>query len=53
MGERYRITVSGPGVLPDASWVGTPPVSYNRSFDLAADEKQAKLLSGDGLCQPR
>jgi hypothetical protein len=53
MGERYRITVSGPGVLPDVSWVGTPPASYDRSFDLAADAKQAKLLAGDGLCRPR
>jgi hypothetical protein len=53
MGQRYRITVSGPGVLPDVSWTGTAPSSYDRTFDLAADEKQAKLLPSDPLCRPR
>lgn len=53
MGERYRITVSGPGVLPDVSWTGTPPTSYDASFDRAADETQAKLLGSDPLCRPR
>jgi len=53
MGERYRLTVSGPGVLPDASWIGTPPQAYDRSYDLAADQKQAKLLAADQLCRPR
>ncbi len=53
MGQRYRITVSGPGVLPDVSWTGAPPSSYDRSFDLAADENQTKLLNSDPLCRPR
>ena len=53
MGERYRLTVSGPGVLPDAAWEGTPPAAYDRSFDLAADQKQTKLLAEDQLCRPR
>ena len=53
MGERYRLTVSGPGVLPDASWTGAPPKAYDRSYDLAADVAQAKLLANDQLCRPR
>jgi hypothetical protein len=53
MGERYRLTVSGPGVLPDAAWEGAPPRAYDRSFDVAADEKQAKLPADDRLCGPR
>ena len=53
MGQRYRMSVSGPGVLPDAYWEGTPPAAYDRNFDLEADRKQAELLAQDRLCQPR
>ena len=53
MGERYRISVSGPGVLPDAFWEGAPPATYDRAFDLASDKAQAALLANDQLCQPR
>jgi hypothetical protein len=53
MGERYRLSVSGPGVLPDAFWEGVPPVAYDRAFDLAADKLQTALLAGDRLCRPR
>jgi hypothetical protein len=53
MGLRYRVSVSGPGVLPDAYWEGTPPQTYDREFDLAADERQRKLLANDPLCRPR
>lgn len=53
MGERYRLSVSGPGVLPDASWTGTPPGTYDHEFDLASDRRQAELLAQDGLCKPR
>jgi hypothetical protein len=53
MGERYRATVSGPGVLPDVSWEGAAPRAYDRTYDLAADERQLALLGGDPLCRPR
>lgn len=53
MGQRYRVSVSGPGVLPDAFWEGTPPATYDPAFDLDADRKQAALLAQDRLCQPR
>ncbi len=53
MGERYRISVSGPGVLPDAFWEGIPPTAYDRAFDLESDKRQAALLADDRLCRPR
>lgn len=53
MGERYRATVSGPGVLPDVSWEGASPGTYDRTFDLAADARERALLGSDPLCRPR
>jgi hypothetical protein len=53
MGERYRATVSGPGVLPDVSWGGAAPTTYDHAYDVAADERQLLLLSSDPLCRPR
>jgi hypothetical protein len=52
-GRRYRATVIGPGVTPDAYWEGTPPQRYDRQFDLRADEHMRTLLAGDPLCKPR
>ena len=52
-GKRYRATVIGPGVTPDAYWEGTPPQRYNRQFDLRADAHMRTLLAGDPLCKPR
>ena len=51
-GVRYRATVIGPGVTPDAYWEGTPPREYDRSFDLLADSHLLALLAGDPRCQP-
>ena len=53
MGERYRATVSGPGVLPGVSWKGAAPTVYDHAYDVAADERQLSLLSSDPLCRPR
>lgn len=53
MGERYRMSVSGPGVLPDAFWEGASPGTYDRAFDLEADKLQSALLGEDRLCRPR
>jgi hypothetical protein len=52
-GRRYRATVIGPGVTPDAYWDGTPPKRYNRQFDLRADNHLRTLLAGDPFCRPR
>jgi hypothetical protein len=53
MGERYRLSVSGPGVLPDVSWEGQAPRSYDRAVDLAADRRQEELLANDRVCRAR
>jgi hypothetical protein len=52
-GKRYRATVIGPGVTPDAYWEGTPPQRYDREFDLRADDHMRALLAGDPTCRPR
>ena len=52
-GKRYRATVSGPGVTPDAYWEGTPPQRYDRQFDLRADNHLRAMLAGDPTCRPR
>ena len=49
-GERYRATVIGPGVTPDAYWESPAPGPYDRQLDLAANERLRGL--GDGLCKP-
>ena len=46
-GERYRVTVMGPGVTPVIQWEGAPPASgldetYNTLFD--------SLMAGDRIC---
>jgi hypothetical protein len=51
-GVRYRATVMGPGVTPDAYWEGTPPREYDRSFDLRADSYLLALLGRDRRCEP-
>jgi len=53
MGERYRATVSGPGVLPDVAWEGAAPKTYDRSYDVAEDARQLALLGADPRCKPR
>ena len=53
MGERYRATVSGPGVLPDVAWEGAAPKTYDRSYDFAEDARQLALLGADPRCKPR
>ncbi len=51
-GVRYRATVIGPGVTPDAYWAGTPPREYDRGFDLRADSHLLALLGRDPRCEP-
>ena len=46
-GKRYRATVIGPGVTPDAYWEGTPPQRYDPQFDRRADAHMRALLAGD------
>ena len=51
-GERYRATIIGPGVLPDIYWEAAAPGPYDRTRDLAANDHQREVLSGDPLCRP-
>lgn len=52
-GERYRATVIGPGVAPDAYWEEDAPRAYDPDDDLPANEDMRSLLAGDPLCRPR
>lgn len=49
MGEAYRATVVGPGVLPDLMWQGTTPGPYDRDRDLQADALRQQSFH-DKLC---
>lgn len=52
MGTKYRGTIIGPGVTPDIYWEGTPPVAYDREFDLAQHEVQREFYVGTSACKP-
>jgi len=49
-GERYRATVIGPGVTPDAFWEGNAPGQYDRGLDANANDEIRTL--NDRLCRP-
>jgi hypothetical protein len=49
-GTRYRITVIGPGVMPDVSWDGPAPGSFDAAADARANRRIAALH--DRLCRP-
>jgi hypothetical protein len=49
MGSRYRATIIGPGVTPDAYWESPAPGAFDRAVDLAANE----LIRGLGSAQCR
>jgi hypothetical protein len=38
---RYRITIQGPGVMPDMYWEGVPPTTYDPGFNAAQKQKLA------------
>jgi hypothetical protein len=49
-GERYRATVIGPGVTPDALWQGAAPGQYDRGIDATVNAVIRTL--NDRLCRP-
>ncbi len=51
-GSRYRATVIGPGVAPDAYWEGSGPTVYDRGTDTRADADMQALLGSDQRCRP-
>jgi hypothetical protein len=48
-GARYRATVIGPGVTPDAYWEGSALGGYDKQVDLVANDEIRSL--GDGQCK--
>ena len=51
-GERYRITVIGPGVTPDVYWEGASPGPYNADLDRIANAEQLQLAGDSKYCRP-
>ena len=51
MGERYRATIIGPGVLPDIYWESDALGEYDNAFDLEQHAFQKTYYAGDGLCK--
>jgi hypothetical protein len=49
-GQRYRATVSGPGVTPDVGWEAPAPGPFVRALDVVANDRIESL--GDALCRP-
>jgi hypothetical protein len=49
-GERYRATVQGPGVAPDAFWMSDAPGPYDKAADESANQRQVDELQGDARC---
>jgi hypothetical protein len=48
MATRYRITIQGPGVMPDMYWEGVPQPTYDKAYDT---EQKTKLRAyGDSSC---
>ena len=56
-GERYRITVNGPGVTPDVMWVGNGLHDFDRrnpddvTFEQQMNGVLDSILDGDKLCR--
>jgi hypothetical protein len=49
-GQRYRATIIGPGVTPDAYWESHAPGSYVRELDAVLNEEIRTL--GSSQCKP-
>ncbi len=50
-GQKYRATVEGPGVTPDAFWTGNALGPYNKTLDAQLNAEQASQLGNDPRCQ--
>ena len=49
-GKKYRATVIGPGVTPDAMWEGRAPGVYDAAADATANDDQRRVLGNDPRC---
>ena len=52
LGERYRISVMGPGVTPVVQWEGPRLGAFERTTQAAAAAKFDEILGGDKHCAP-
>jgi hypothetical protein len=51
-GQRYRITVIGPGVTPDVVWEGPSPGAYEPGKAGTQVQLQRTLMGADTACRP-
>jgi len=51
-GVRYRATIIGPGVTPDAYWEGPAPGAYDSTLDQQALTLERSLFTADSTCKP-
>jgi hypothetical protein len=51
-GTRYRATAIGPGVLPDVTWEGGAPGTYDAEVDRRLVALQRDVYGSDALCKP-
>jgi hypothetical protein len=50
-GERYRVTVMGPGVMPVLVWEGAGLTNADRSRDAEFDARFDQVMAGDKICE--
>jgi hypothetical protein len=50
-GTRYRATIIGPGVTPDAYWEAPAPGPYDATLDSQATDLQRALFANDTACK--
>lgn len=51
-GERYRITVMGPGVTPVIQWEGPAPTANDRAISASVKSVFDEIMAGDRICAP-
>jgi hypothetical protein len=51
-GQRYRLSVIGPGVTPDVVWEGAAPGAYDPSRAESQASLQRSLMGVDPACRP-
>ncbi|MGZ4352284.1 MAG: hypothetical protein ACXVZ4_01945 [Gaiellaceae bacterium] len=52
LGERYRISVMGPGVTPIVQWEGPKLTRFDASAQAQATQAFDQILAGDAHCAP-
>lgn len=51
-GERYRVTVMGPGVMPVMQWEGPGLTNADKARDAEFDRRFDQVMAGDKICAP-